>query len=82
MSRSPVDITLEPHEELAAAVIRLALHDARLAGARGQSARRFLSGSDSLAFWCHIANVPNAFVVAKAREVVPGLALKPQGRAA
>ena len=70
MSRSPVDITLEPHEELAAA------------GARGQSARRFLSGSDSLAFWCHIANVPNAFVVAKAREVVPGLALKPQGRAA
>lgn len=76
------DVSLAPHEALAVAVIRLALHDARLQGARGEHARRFLAGSDGLAFWCHVANVPTALIVTKAREAVPGLALQSHATAA
>ena len=82
MSHLPNDISLAPHEALAVAVIRLALQDARLPWDRGQRARRFLAGSDELTFWCDVANVPTAFIVTKAREAVPGLALKPQATAA
>ena len=82
MSHFRVDVPLAPHEALAVGVIRLALNDARFPGARGEDARRFLAGSDGLAFWCHVANVPTALIVAKAREAVSGLALKPQARAA
>lgn len=82
MSRLLIDVSLAPHEALAVAVIRLALHDARLPGNRGERARSFLAGSDGLAFWCNVANVPTAFIVTKAREVVPGLAFKPQATAA
>ena len=82
MTHFPADASLTPHAALAAAVIRLALHDARLKGARGDSARRFLAGSDALSFWCDVANIPTALVVAKARKLVPGLAPEPQVRAA
>ncbi len=82
MSRFPVDVPLAPHEALAVGVIRLALHDARLRGARGDQARRFLAGSDGLAFWCHVANVPTALIVAEARDVVLGLVVKARTRAA
>ena len=82
MSRFPVEVPLAPHEALAVGVIRLALHDARLRGARGEQARRFLAGSDGLAFWCHVANVPTAVIMAKACDVVAGLAVKPETRVA
>jgi hypothetical protein len=82
MTHFPVDASLPPYPALAAAVIRLALHDARIRGARGESARRFLSGSDGLAFWCDVANVPTAMILARAREVVKGLDVGPQMRAA
>ena len=76
------DVSLAPHEALAVAVIRLALHDARHQGVRGEHARRFLAGSSGLAFWFDVANVPTAFIVAKALEVVPGLALQARATAA
>ena len=82
MTHFPVDASLPPYPALAAAVIRLALHDAKIRGARGESARRFLSGSDGLAFWCDVANVPTAMIMARAREVVKGLDVVPQMRAA
>ena len=82
MAHSPVDAALLPHEALAAAVIRLALHDARLSGPRGESARRFLSGSDALTFWCQVANVPTALVVAKAREAMASWRQQPRPHAA
>lgn len=82
MSHFPADVPLEPHEALAVGVIRLALNDARLPGARGDQARRFLSGSNGLAFWCHVANVPTALIVSKAQEELQGLALRLQAHAA
>ena len=82
MTHFPVDASLPPYQALAAAVIRLALHDARLREARGEGARRFLSGSDGLTFWCDVASVPTAMVMARAKLLVPGLDLAPQARAA
>lgn len=82
MSHFPADVPLTPHEALAVGVIRLALNDAKLLGPRGAHARRFLSGSDGLAFWCHVANVPTALIMAKAIEEVPGLVLRLHARAA
>lgn len=82
MTHFPVDASLPPYQALAAAVIRLALHDARLRGARGESARRFLSNSEGLTFWCDVANVPTEMIVARARKAVKGLSLGPQVRAA
>ena len=82
MSHFPVDVKLAPHEALAVGVIRLALNDAKLPGARGNHARHFLSGSDALAFWCHVAGVPTALIVAKAREELPDLGFELEAHAA
>ena len=67
MGHIPVDIALSPHEALAAAVIALALHDAKKPGPRGEHARRFLADSPGLRFWCHVANVPTSLVVQERR---------------
>ena len=70
MGHIPVDIALSPHEALAAAVMVLALHDAKKPGPLGEDARRFLADSPRLRFWCHVANIPTSLVVARTKAVL------------
>ena len=76
------NVALVPYETLAVSVIRLALHDARLRGTRGEAARHFLAGSDGLNYWCDVANNTMELVVRKVRDAVSAMAPGPRARAA
>ena len=82
MIHIPGNVALEPYAALAVAVIRLALHDARLRGSRGEAARRFLAGSDGLSFWCDVASIPPEVVARKAHDVLSAMACGTRSRAA
>ena len=67
MSRYLSGGTFQPHEALAAGVLKLALEDAARPGAQGEHARRFLANSAGLQFWCHVASIPTSIVMEKTK---------------
>lgn len=59
------------YRRLAARVITQALHDLRSSSVDDQkSAQTFLSGSEMLCFWCDLAEIQPAYVVARAATFV------------
>jgi hypothetical protein len=59
------------YRRLAARVITQALHDLHSSSVDDQkSAQTFLSGSDMLCFWCDLAEIQPAYVVARAATFV------------
>ncbi len=65
------DAALEPHQVLAAQVIRQALADlGDHSPAIRADARAFLQGSSALAWWCAVAGLDDQVVVWHARPVL------------
>ena len=63
----------QPHQLLAAQVVRQALVDLDARSAETRSnARLFLAGSDALWFWCHIAGLDATRVISKANALSGG----------